>query len=90
MGLKSQCNHYLWESLDVTESSDLGSLGLSWLPDALSCVTSLLTTGDRLQAKQTFDCVRLFQSSFIHPDAPFHPALAGSPADDTALCVNSP
>lgn len=60
MDLKSKCEHYRWEGLDVTESSYWESLSLSWPADALSCVTSLLTTGDRLQAKQTFYCVRLY------------------------------
>lgn len=60
MDLKSKCNHYRWESLDVTESSYLESLSLSWLVDALSCVTSPFTTGDRLQTKQTFYCVRVY------------------------------
>lgn len=47
MDLKSKCNHYCWESLDVSKSS-YSEAFKSWLApaDVLSSVTSSCTTGD--------------------------------------------
>lgn len=84
MDLKSKCNHYRWESLDVTESSYLESLSLSWLLDALSCVTSPFTTGDRLQTKQTF-----FVCGDIRSEAHVGLVFTGFLGHESLLCVTS-